>query len=101
MTADSSSLLSTRVSLPDQTLWFGRAELHDDYIHVSGWHWTGRHERYIDLDDLERVDTWSRTDGPNMILRTPDTVQHLQLRKGIMLWHWKLKELGVEVVGRG
>lgn len=101
MPANSSPILISKVSLPDQTLWFGRAELHDTHIHISGWHWTGRREQYIDLKDLQQVETWSRADGPNMILHTSEGDRSLCIEKGIMLWHWKLKELRVEVVGRG
>lgn len=102
MAADeSTAILTSSVSLPGQTLWFGRAKLYDDHIRVTGWHWTGRHEKRIRLDNLTRVDTWSRADGPNMVLRMNDAAEYLRLEKGIMLWYWKLKELGVEVMGRG
>ncbi|MFB6229629.1 MAG: hypothetical protein ABEL04_00610 [Salinibacter sp.] len=102
MAADeSTAILTSSVSLPGHTLWFGRAKLYDDHIRVTGWHWTGRHEKRIRLDNLTRVDTWSRADGPNMVLRMNDAAEYLRLEKGIMLWYWKLKELGVEVMGRG
>lgn len=101
MPPNSSPILVSKVSLPDRTLWFGRAELYRDHISISGWHWTGRLEKYIALNDLTQVETWSHSNGPNVILHTNEQDLALRIKRGIMLWHWKLKELRVEVVGRG
>jgi hypothetical protein len=101
MRTDSSPLLTHGVSLLDRTLWFGQAELHETHIHISGWHWTGRYERRIDLDEVQQAETWSRTREANLVLRLDDGNAALRLDAGVMLWHWKLKELGVDVVGRG
>jgi len=101
MKTNSTPLLSTDVSLPDQTLWFGQAELYDTFIYVSGWTWTGRYERRIEVNDIEQAETWSRSGGANLVLYIGNTREPLRLKTGIMLWHWKLKDLGVEVIGRG
>lgn len=102
MSTNSSPLLESSVSLPDRTLFFGRAELYDTHIHISGWRWTSRYERRIDLRNLDRVETWSRASEVNMVLHVEnEAAQSLRLEKGVMLWHWKLKEFGVDVRGRG
>jgi hypothetical protein len=101
MNANSTPLLSSDASLPEQTLWFGEAELHETCIVVSGWTWSGRYERRIDINDIEQAETWSRSGGANLVLHIDTNHELLRLKTGIMLWHWKLKELGVEVVGRG
>jgi Undecaprenyl-phosphate galactose phosphotransferase WbaP len=98
---NSTPLLTTTVSLPDRILWFGSAELYSTGLHISGWQWSGHYEQRISLSDLERVETRARAERPNMRVHTEDSVQPLHLETGMMLWHWKLKELGVEVVGRG
>ena len=98
---NSSPLLTTSVSLPNRTLWFGTAELYQTGLHISGWQWTGPYEKRIDLAALERVETRARAERPNVRVHTDDSVHSLHLETGVMLWHWKLKELGVDVVGRG
>jgi len=101
METDSSPVLVSDASLPNQTLWFGRAELYDTYIRIIGWRWNGRYEQRIRLEDLERVETWSHTDGPNLVLFTDESDHPLRLDTGVMLWHWKLKDRNVDVKGRG
>ena len=98
---ESSPLLTATVSLPDRSLWFGTAELYSRCLHISGWQWTGRYEQRIALADLKQAETWARAEGPNVRIHTNDSVQSLHLDTGVMLWHWKLREMGVNVVGRG
>ena len=75
--------------------------MHDTHVHISGWCWTGRYERRIDLDEIQQAETRSRTQEANLVLRLNESDVALRLDAGVMLWHWKLKELGVDVVGRG
>jgi len=98
---DSSPLLKAGVSLPDRTLWFGCVELYGSCIYVSGWQWTGLYEQHIDLADLDRVVTGTGGAGANLTAHIDGSVQPFHLESGVMLWHWKLKELGVDVVGGG
>jgi len=98
--SNSSPLVSSKVHLPNQTLWFGRAELYDTHLQISGWHWRGRYARRVDLSDLERVETRPRSGDVNALLHTSDGTHPLHLETGLMLWHWKLKDLGVKVVGQ-
>jgi hypothetical protein len=101
MEASSSPLAVSDASLPNQTLWFGKAELYETHIRIAGWNWSGRYEQRIDLEDVESAQTWSHSEGANLILQMKDSSQPLRLEKGVMLWHWKLKELNVKVDGRG
>lgn len=93
-------LLSSGVSLQDQSLWFGSIELYESHLRISGWG-RGRYDQRIDLTNLSLVETWDRVNGPNMVLHTDDVKLPLRIEDGIMLWHWKMREQGVRVVGRG
>lgn len=101
MTNQSTLLLETEALLPDRTLWFGRAELYERGMRITGWTWTGRYDEYIDLGEMDRIETWTRSEGANVLVHTSGTTHRLRLKSGVMRWHWKLKELGVTVEGQG
>lgn len=70
-----------------QTLWFGRIELTEHNIFISGWSWTGPIERLVSLDAIHVVERWEVTEGPNFVL---DTERHGALRLRIQgAWHWQ------------
>lgn len=101
MTSESRLLLESEVSLPDRTLWFGCAELSEQGIRITGWTWTGRYDEFIDLGEVNRIETWTRSEGANVLVHTSGTTHLLRLKSGVMRWHWKLKELGLTVEGQG
>lgn len=94
-------LLRTEASVGDQALWLGKAALYESCICLSGWQWSGPYERCISLEAITQVETQAHTRPPLLELRTRTDTISLRLETGVMLWHWKLKALGVEVTGRG
>lgn len=90
----SDPLYSHRCSLPDRTLWFGRASLYEDRITLQGWTWRGRYRREVSVDRIEEVDWRPRPDGPNLMLDLDDgTRLRIRLHKGGGLWNAKLHAL--------
>jgi hypothetical protein len=85
----------------DQALWLGEAALYERCICLSGWQWSGSYERCISLAAIIQAETQAHTRPPLLKLRTQTDTISLRLQTGVMLWHWKLKALGVEVTGRG
>lgn len=87
MSAPHSPNISSRISLEDQTLWWGRIEWTNDALVVSGWRWTGPFERRIPIDHIRLVERWSTTKGPNFAIHTPPNGA---LRCRIQgAWHWE------------
>lgn len=60
--------LSSSVTLTDQSLWFGKMELHENAILISGWSWSGPTTKRIPLATLVLFETWSERDGTNFRL---------------------------------
>lgn len=92
--ASSDPLYSHRCSLPHRTLWFGRAALYEDHIHIRGWTWQGRYQREVLVEDIEEVEWRPQPERPNLYLHLTDgkTIP-LRLRKGAGLWNAKLHDL--------
>lgn len=89
-----SPLLTTRCSLPGRRLWFARAELYDDAIHLSGWTWRGRFERRIAISCIERVQWWAVLNDVNFMLHlSGGRTVPLQLHQGAGTWNCKLHDL--------
>jgi len=87
-------LYSHRCTLPDRSLWFGRASLYEDRITIQGWTWQGRYRRSIIVDRIDEVDWRPKPEGPNLRLRLEDeSVVRLRLLKGGGLWNAKLHDL--------
>jgi hypothetical protein len=92
--ASSDPLYSHRCSLPNRTLWFGRASLYEDRIHVRGWTWHGRYQQEVLVDDIAEVDWRPQPERPNLYLHLEDgSTIPLRLRKGAGLWNAKLHDL--------
>ena len=91
--ASTDPIYSHRCSLPDRTLWFGRARLFEDRVHVTGWTWRGRYQREIPVAEIDEVEWQPRPAKPNLILYLDDgDVFQLRLRKGAGLWNAKLHD---------
>ena len=92
--ASSDPLYSHRCTLPHRTLWFGRASLYEDRIHIQGWTWRGRYRKKVAIADIDEVDWRPRPERPNLLLHLEDgrTVP-IRLRKGAGLWNAKLHDL--------
>ena len=87
-------LYSHRCTLPDRSLWFGRASLYEDRITIQGWTWQGRYRRSIIVDRIDEVDWRPKPEGPNLRLRLEDeSVVRFRLLKGGGLWNAKLHDL--------
>lgn len=87
-------LYSHRCTRPDRTLWFGRASLYEDCIHVKGWTWRGRYREEIAIERIDEVEWRPRPEGANLILHLEDeTTVPVRLRKGAGLWNAKLHDL--------
>ncbi|GEM_PF-2441598 len=85
---------SHRCTLPNRSLWFGRAALYEDRITIEGWTWQGRYQREIAVDRIEDVDWRPQPSGPNLTLTLEDgSTVRLRLEKGGGLWNAKLHDL--------
>lgn len=95
------SLYSHRCTLPDRTLWFGKATLYEDRVHIRGWTWRGRYRKEIEVDEIDEVEWRPRPEGSNLILHLEDeSIVPIRLRKGAGLWNAKLHDLlGQSVLG--
>ena len=94
MKTPSPPVLSSPCKHMRRTLWFGQIELFDDHITLSGWCWTGRYERRIDLSDLQLTLWWAVGQGMNFKLQLESGKTYpLRITEGAGLWHWKLKEM--------
>lgn len=96
MTASSRSspLLSSRCRLPHRSLWFGRAQLYEDRVHIQGWTWRGRYRRVVPIDAIERVRWWAVVDDVNVMLYLEDgRAVPLQLMTGAGTWNVELHNL--------
>lgn len=92
-------LYSHRCTLPNRSLWFGRASLYEDRITIQGWTWQGRYRREIVVNRIEEVDWRPKPEGPNLTLHFEDgRVVRFRLRKGGGLWNAKLHALIGETV---
>jgi hypothetical protein len=88
-----SPILSTRCTLPEFSLWFGRAQLFAECVRLSGWTWSGRFERDIQLGDIERVKWWAAEDV-NFLLHLDDgTVVPMRLHQNAGIWNYQLRDL--------
>lgn len=87
-------LYTHRCSLPDRTLWFGRASLYETHIHIQGWTWQGRYEREVAVEDIDEIDWRPRPKGSNVALHL-DTGEAVafRLHTGAGLWNAKLHDL--------
>lgn len=101
-TGNGSPLLSSSISLRNQTLWFGQIKLYEDHILLTGWTWTGRVREKIPLSEIRKVETWSVPEGPNVIMHVNGSKLRGRIEDGIGLWHWKLKggDTDIDVVAR-
>ena len=87
-------LYTHRCTLPDRTLWFGRATLYEDRVFIRGWTWRGRYRTELLVDEIEEVEWRPRPEGANLILHLEDESPFsLRLRKGAGLWNAKLHDL--------
>lgn len=87
-------LLTTRCTLPEERLWFARADLFDDAIRLSGWTWRGRVERRIAIASIDRVQWWAVLKDVNFMLHLADgTSIPMQLHQGAGTWNCKLHDL--------
>lgn len=90
---NASPVLSTRCTLPGLLLWFGRAELYPRCIRLVGWTWSGRFERTISLDRIERVRWWAVREDVNFLLHLADgRGVALQLYRNAGLWNHELHD---------
>ena len=90
----SSPILCTRCKLPGRNLWFARAMLYENYIEVSGWTWSGRQTRRIDLEEVDRFQWWAVLDDVNFLLHLEDGASvPMQLLRSAGTWNCKLHEL--------
>lgn len=81
-------------TLPDQSLWFGKASLYKDRIVIEGWTWQGHYQRDIAVDRIVEVDWRPQPSGPNLALSLDDgRAVRLRLEKGGGLWNAKLHDL--------
>lgn len=87
-------LYSHQCTLPNRSLWFGRASLYEDRVSIEGWTWQGRYEHEIAVERIEKVDWRPKPEGPNLTLHLDDgSAERLRLRKGGGLWNAKLHDL--------
>ena len=90
---DVSPILSTRCSLPGKSLWFGRAELYEERICLSGWTWSGRFQREIPLPVIERVKWWAAEEVNFVLYLCHDRVVPIQLHRNAGIWNYELRDL--------
>lgn len=89
-----SALLANRCQLPCGSLWFGRAQLYEDRVHICGWQLQGRYRRTIPLDQVQEVDWRAVVDDINLVLHLDtDEVVRLQLLKNAGTWNARLHDL--------
>lgn len=67
----------------------------------SGWEWTGPMEEHIALSDIEAVEKWTSTAGPNFRIHSDGREHPLELRvKGAFFWERAFDKRGVTVKRR-
>lgn len=99
----SEAKLSSPVTLKNRALWFGKIELQEDQIVISGWRWTGPVKETIPIADINSFEKWTVLKGQNFRLNRdgdPDGQQSPlrgRIEKKIGLWALELEKKGVEV----
>ena len=89
------------VSHSGSTRWCEHLELYDQALVLSGWEWTGPMEERIALSDIEVVEKWTSTAGPNFRIHSDGREHSLELRvKGAFFWEQALHNRGVTVKRR-
>ena len=84
--------LSSPVTLKGQTLWFGKIELYENEIVISGWTWSGPVAEEIPIPSLLLFETWSERQGTNFRLEidgAPPTRGRIE--SGVGLWESKME----------
>ena len=85
-------ILSSSVTLENRTLWFGKIELHEDQVVISGWTWRGVSEERIPLGDITSFEKWSVQKGPNFRLHFGQGHSVFgRIEQGIGFWAQELR----------
>jgi hypothetical protein len=86
--------LSTRCTIPGLSLWFGKAQLFDDRVRLTGWTWSGRYERVIPLQHIDRVKWWAVMEDVNFLLHLRDgSAVPLYLHRNAGTWNYEVRDL--------
>lgn len=62
------AILRSAITLRNRSLWFAEIELYREGIIISGWTWTGSGTVRFPAGEIELVEKWTVTLGPNFRL---------------------------------
>ena len=89
------------VSHSGSTCWSAHLELYDKALVLSGWGWTGPIRERIALSDIEAIEKWTSTAGPNFRIHSDGRADPLELRvTGAFFWERAFRDRGVTVKRR-
>jgi hypothetical protein len=93
MNRASSVVRETSFRYPDTWLVRPRIRLYGDRLELTGWRFTGRHRRVIELSEIASIKWWSGVNhAANLDLHLDDGEQLSLWVKGPGLWRFKITE---------
>lgn len=83
--------LSSPAALKDRSLWFGKIELYENDIVISGWTWSGPTVERIPISNLLLFETWAEREGTNFRLEIDGELPiRGRIETGVGLWEAKM-----------
>lgn len=81
-------VIDSNITLENRSLWWARLSLYEEELVLSGWTWTGPQEERIPIEDVELVEKWTVTLGPNIRVHTTDGRPPIfgRVHKGAKFW---------------
>lgn len=66
MSISKEPVIDSSIALENRSLWWASLSLYEDKFVLSGWSWAGPQEEHISIEDVELIEKWTVTLGPNI-----------------------------------
>lgn len=93
-------VIDSDITLENRSLWWTSLTLYEDELVLSGWTWTGFQEERIPLGQVDLVEKWTVSLGPNIRVHTTDDRSAIfgRIHDGVKFWELALeKHEGIEL----
>lgn len=92
MSPSREAILTSPITLRNRSIWFTEIELYREGIVISGWTWTGPVTERFPAGEIDLVEKWTVTLGPNFRLRPADRRQPAfgRIHRGAKFWELAL-----------